>query len=747
MAISWGNWVGSSPKRFRIGIEYTSIPTPAYNSTTVTVTARIWIGVEYSITDSSNSFSYSGTLGSGSGARSVSVASNGSQILQNLSTAVTLNGTGVATPLTISASMSGIDYVGSGLTASHTATNAIPAKPAAPVAAPGNVASLTATRVDDNTTTITWPAVSGATSYVLARYDYSKPGDGYVTWSYPTGTSYTASSQTVNNAYEWRIAAVNSGGQSGWTYSDSYTTTPKAPSNLTATKSGNDIVVTIGTDWSPHNEHWEWRESSNGGSTWTVLGSTANAVTSYTHVAPSAATSHVYQARATIPSEGLYSAWSASSNVVTLSTPPNAPTLRSPVGITINKATNQVIFEWTHNPVDTTAQTAANVDYRVVGSGSWTTVNVPSSAQTLTRSITFGANTQYEWRVQTKGANAAYGSYSAVAVFNVGSAPTVTLTSPTAPARSARPPITWTFSSPNGKTQAWADVSILDSTQAYLYTVRVSGDSTSHTPTHTLTDGLTYYFEVVAQDTQGLSGSTRVSRAVSFLPPPVQTLNASWVNEDHGVHLVHTLVTGAEPVSTVRYERSFDTATWATLAQGIPAGAGLDSNFVDYVAPFNTMVYYRIIGVSAQGAESTSAEVSVYTETLDAVVNYGAGLQESMTITCDLQVPSSIVEHVTSYLFAGRAKPVNVYDLDHIPTRVVQVSGSVQALQSCGLPVGTGSGFRVYESQLIQMSRQDVLWRDYLGRIFKAKITGAALTPNYGYPEVSFTVTESDGEV
>lgn len=1074
MAISWGNWVGTSPRRHRIGIEYTSIPTPAYNSTAVTVTAKIWVGVEYSFNDDNNTFAYSGTLGSGGWANgtNITVASNSSKLLATLSKSIAVSGS--ATPLSITASLTGIDYVGASLKSQHTATNAIPAKPAAPVSAPGAPAWLTCARVDDSSTTLTWPAVSGATSYIIARYDFSKPSDGYVTWGYPTGTSTTVSSQTVNNAYDWRIAAVNSGGQSGWTYpNDSYSTTPTAPANLTATKSGNDIVVTIGTDWSPHNDQWEWRESSNGGSTWTVLGTTPNAQTSYTHVAPSAATSHVYQARANITSQGLNSAWSASSNVVQLSTPPAPPTPVAPLGTTINRTLNSVTFSWLHNAVDTTGQTAANVRYRPVGSGTWVTVNVANADQFLVRAITFLAGeAQYEWQVQTKGANAAYGDWSALTTFNLGTPPTVSITGPTNPVRASRPLVTWTFNDvDSGDAQVWAEVTLRDASQAVLSTQRSNGDATSLTLGYTLVDNVNYFIDVTVQDGAGLTATAQVARLADFLAPPNPSVEATYDNDDHAVYLVHhhnlgtdlitnpsfetsagasaeiwknwhtnpypssttgtagsanttrtygggavrwtqnastsgnvevgvgagagaglpttgiytllmkvraskamaayprisgvqgaivplttewqaikvqltvatspgvlgtgllipdasispgdwvevsniLLVSGAyngewfsgasspssdftpswtgtanastsilsavgvsgatasaaqivyanewsvtgerslrlisktptvgaayaqlggytltqgqtytfvitgrltqdatyspyvkftqlvggdtitylptqagvyevrftvtlnagstsyslrlhsggpqgspdvwwdnvavvagtfdgawgglqhagdEGTAAVRYERSLDGRVWAPLSGAIATGPGLDSNYTDRTHPLNTMVHYRVISISSEGAESPGSQLSVFTESLDGAINYGPDKTTSFSLHCGLQLPASMNDNATSHRLSGRPMPVNVYDLDHPANIVLSAQGVVKR----------HTPIMEIERAFREITRQDVLWRDHHSRVFTAKISGMKLTPNvHGFHAVAFTVTESDG--
>src|SRR5690606_26992035 len=96
----------------------------------------------------------------------------------------------------------------------------------------------------------------------------------------------------------------------------------------------------------------------------------ASGTSSYTHVSPSTSFPHKYRVRASnLDTGALVSAWVESGTVVLL-TAPNKPTVPA-LGPNVDKG-SAFVFPWTHNPVDTTAQTAYEVEYSTNGGSSWT---------------------------------------------------------------------------------------------------------------------------------------------------------------------------------------------------------------------------------------------------------------------------------------------------------------------------------------------------------------------------------------
>ncbi len=111
---------------------------------------------------------------------------------------------------------------------------------ASAIAAPSAPSWVKATIYNGNDITISWSSVSGATKYTRE----ARVNNG----SWVNDRQYTSTSVTVPdaplNTYQYRVRACNSTGCSGWTYSNSVTVFPPAPSQVSAViYNGNDITI------------------------------------------------------------------------------------------------------------------------------------------------------------------------------------------------------------------------------------------------------------------------------------------------------------------------------------------------------------------------------------------------------------------------------------------------------------------------------------------------------------------------
>lgn len=479
MAVQWGKWLGPDPKMARIGIEYTSVPTPtSATQKTARVTARIWVQGWNWFSDSNNYFEFSGTLGStGSSPLKKAIrltTMRETQLLHTLTRDVPLASSG-PTPVTVTASIRGIEYIGLSTKPTFTLTTSIPAKPAQELAAPGTPASLTATRVSDTTTDFTWPAASGTVSrYRLEQYDHAKPDSGWVAIAYPTGLSYRYSAGTANNRYDHRIRAENTAGVSAWRYTtDDLYTSPAAPSNVRASKVGSSIVVTL-TDQSPWNTDFEYQVSIDGAA-YVAAGIVPNG-SNLEYQNPDPTSTHVFRARAVRGS--LVSGWSAPSNVVLLSARPNPPRLLSPAGNAVPVTQTSLRFEWEHNPVDTTGQMEAQIRYQRDG-GAFTTLSVTGANEFINAAVSLSAGT-YSWQARSRGTHPEFSDWSDLSVFLVGHSPVVAITSPSGTMTASRVPASWTYSDSGGHEQASARVRyLLSGVPVFDYTLLGSIDAYS----------------------------------------------------------------------------------------------------------------------------------------------------------------------------------------------------------------------------------------------------------------------------
>ena len=103
------------------------------------------------------------------------------------------------------------------------------------VAAPGIPTGLTAT-AGVGQVTVSWTAVTGATSYQLYR--------GTTLVSSPTTTSFVDTSLTAGTALSYTVKAVNAGGVSAASAAVSATPTLAAPTGLTATAGNAQVALT-----------------------------------------------------------------------------------------------------------------------------------------------------------------------------------------------------------------------------------------------------------------------------------------------------------------------------------------------------------------------------------------------------------------------------------------------------------------------------------------------------------------------
>lgn len=196
---------------------------------------------------------------------------------------------------------------------------------------------------------------------------------------------------------------------------------------------------------------------------------------------------------------------------------------------------------------------------------------------------------------------------------------------------------------------------------------------------------------------------------------------------------------GVEATVSARVERSVDGVNWDLVAQDILP----TSEISDPIPPLNQMVWYRVWAISDDGAETVGEVVSVFTESLESVINYGPGLRNSLIFTCEMEMPSSLEGYSTSHILSGRSLPVNVYDLDHVAPVRVSVNATKLHTHVPDL-----------EALFKEIMRQDVYWRDYQRRSFGATIGGVSVTPLYihrpnqledeNHPVASFQVSESD---
>lgn len=424
MAIEWGSWEGASPNRIRVGLDV-SWEAVGHGEDIATATIKGYVDVEGNWSDDQKV-----TLGgAASGSASFTNNQNNSQALR-ITDKYDYDYGGNSYGSSPGSKNFTINLSGAynGATPSKSVTKNIPARP---YAAPAPTTSMSATRVSDTSTKTSWVnhATSGEpySSIDIERFVYGYgPYAGY-DWAQAANVSGSATSFTyatsANRKWNWRTQPKNSEGSAAYDYTGAFFTTPAEPIEVVRTPSGADQVVS----WKnkvAYSEHQieVWRSVDGVYSLLTtrpagVLDSTS----SYADVAPSSSAKIKYKLRTkTTSGPLLYSAYSEeTTETAGVSTPPLAPTNLTPTNLTIINPTQTRDLAWQYNSSDLSAQTGFGIQWRLAGATPWNVLADTASAVSkwTAPSSTFPDNSTIEWQVKTKGANAAYGPYSATATF------------------------------------------------------------------------------------------------------------------------------------------------------------------------------------------------------------------------------------------------------------------------------------------------------------------------------------------
>lgn len=645
----YGSWApnSSTNRRMRLRFDWSVTVTGA----SARVVLDIYVEARYGFYDNGNSFTVSGQLGSRSGTVDVNVSTNGSQRLWSGSTTVSLT----SSPQTVSASasLSGIDYLGAGTSASLSGSVQVPA--AASSSAPATPAWLVATPLDRPNVQLKWAAVSGAASYTIHRWDAA--GGAWVLRARGvTGDTWVDGTATDNNRYLWRVAADNHAGSSGWRQSQEVYSRPAAPTVLVA-RQGEQIVITCGPGQSRSTQYYHVEYRPAGGA-WTRIATRLSATTgTWTHTPTGTATAQyrVAAVSATPTSAEFQSVW-LESPVIGALQPPAAPTLVAPAGHT--PAGQAVTLTWGHSPVDATSQTAAEVRWRQSGAQTWSTATITGTTQS--RSIGVLSPGGWEWQARTRGSHPDWGAWSGVSAWQVTHPPTVSVTSPTSGAtlQSSRVTARVQAADPAGSIQSWR-VDLIDSSGTVVE-ARTGSGAPGVVAMHTvLPDRSSWRLRAAVTSSTGLTTtSSTTTFSVRYAPPATPTLSAEWV-EDRGVVTVQADGRGTGPAAMqIRVEASHDGGqTW----RGIGTIPGNHGSIEDPLPPLGAEVTYRATSVSQLPSEAVSTPVRIGTDTCRIWITAADGsatawCDSDPVITADHAAPDTALEY-----YEGHRLPVAHY--------------------------------------------------------------------------------------
>ena len=492
--------------------------------------------------------------------------------------------------------------------------SALPTVPTAPTQA----STCTATRVNDGQASVTWDTTPASSANILRVRRYTDGTTLSQTWTYDgsanfistlvdtgvsAGHSYT---YTVEYGYypsaELRDADFilwAAARQSGQIYN-----TPAAPTAISGARTAASTVRVTLSNTATTSTGLEVQASTDAGD-WSAAISNTYAGAGLTQ-ADVTGISGIYYFRARNTRGALVSDWSPVSDPVVTLTAPNPPTLTAPASAVHNYTASQsVTFAWQHNPVDGSAQTAADVQYSTDGGSTWTTHTVSGSASSWTLSLTSAYVGQtVTWRVRTKGAASSYGNYSSTKQFLVAQQPSIVVTltdgnnvdvtngnlsdmplNYSAAVTGTGTLVGGTFASSSGYTE---DATVSGST----LTGSVTADEAQPE------NGRTYTITMTASMSTGLTSTASVTVTMDFADPQAGTLA---IGDADGIV---TLTVGLDAIgagevaaSAIAVQRVTADGT-VTIATGLSAG----DTITDRYAPLNTAFEYRVMTYSTAGA-------------------------------------------------------------------------------------------------------------------------------------------------
>lgn len=247
----------------------------------------------------------------------------------------------------------------------------------------------------NSSVTISWPAVSGASSYDLVIN-----GKTYNV----VGTSKTVTGLNPNSSYSYQIRVNNADGSSNYSPAKTVKTAPVAPSNPTVSASSNSVTIS----WPAVAGATSYDLLFNG----EVYRVTTTSKTIYGLVP---GTSYSYAIRSN-NADGT-SAYSATKTIKTILTAPAVPT-----GISATSTTNSVTIQWS------SVQGATSYDVMFAGQ----TYRVSSTSKTIT-GLAHSTTYHYSVRANNSSGSSSYSMSKAVTTqLGMPSAPTIVTASSTA---------------------------------------------------------------------------------------------------------------------------------------------------------------------------------------------------------------------------------------------------------------------------------------------------------------------------
>lgn len=601
------------------------------------------------------------------------------------------------------------------------------------ITAPNPVTSVNVSRISDSKMSLSWTRNATTdqpyTYTIIERYDNVTGSYYRIAKLSGTPSSYNNTTVKADRYYRYRIMTYNTCGYSSYAYSSYINTTPDAPSNVVASRSGSTVILSW-NDNSTNEDQFriQKRESTDEGDTWGSWGSDyVTSANDEEYIDSSPYTYGQYRVRSEETSQSLYSDYVESNEVITIA-PPNAPIDLSPDNAFFD-ADDSVYFLWSHNPVDGTGQSKFSLEYRVQGA-SWATPQLDETSSTLEyhefAASTFTNGVIYEWRVKTWGQHATSSDWSNTVTFYCYSKPVGTITSPNGIDDYGYSLMTlqWLYSQSEGYGQSQYVAKLYDENDLLLevqdnYSPVNDGSTGEAVFNYELSNNTDYKVTLQVQDTEGgWSEETEVEFTTSFYVPATPTIIVN--NEEDGIVSIEiTNPSYVPPEIETEYNnlyRSYDSVTYELVYSNIEP----NTTVIDYLPNVGGDTYYYVNAVSDTPTMASSA-VSSINQTLIGhhYLNGGVDYEEYICIYADILFTDvNSIDNVLKQ-FEGRTYPVKYQGT--AKRRTITLSGDVLISD--------------YETMKLITESTKCYYRDYKNNKFKCSITQSTFDKKdaYGY--------------
>lgn len=472
--------------------------------------------------------------------------------------------------------------------------------------APNAPSGLASVRESDSKNVLSWTGPSTSTTKPVSAILVERQVDGG-SWSQvaslaASSTGYNDTSTSADHSYAYRVRAQNVAGYSGYATSGTTYNTPAAPTKVEASRLAETTVALAIANPANTATALELQRSTDAAS-WADVATIDGTVTEATDE-PGGGTFY-YRARNTRGE--LASDWSPASNAVVTITPPNAPTLKAPPsGAVVRKAQSSIEFQWAHNPIDGSAQTAAELRLSTDGGATWETVAVEGDGASYAVSNAFAVNSTVTWGARTKGAHEDFGPWSGNRVFYVRQEPSVAFSEPADGFIVENTPIevSLQYDDPSGEL-AGAVLTVTDGAKAvYTRNMGTSTEAVILASEWLPENGMMYTLEVSMRSTSTLSASAVRAVSVDFVLPKPADVSVENDVETGYANLVVYVGEGEgleEPASVAVWREHGGKRV--LLADGLQAGSAV----VDRYAPINSDYRYIVTSFADSGAANSTA--------------------------------------------------------------------------------------------------------------------------------------------